>query len=297
MLNFMKRLRKSFTSSRGRAPQRLQAQLGLEPLEDRDTPSFFAVYSDGTYYHTHNNYSNTSKWERISTAPALKITAGGNGIEGVMLYATFSTGTWQFAVNSHRWTRITTAVASTLACDTDGDFFGGFSTGVWAHSRYGAWSRLTTGVAKALSHGSDGRLYASFSTGTWKYEDAKWARLTTATTNTLSAGFFGTMYAAYSTGTWMWHYGKWTRLTTATTNTLSACTASAGPDVVACYGNGTFEWDGTWHQRSTATTTVLSASKSEDRAYTAVYSTGTWEHDYAGWHKWTTSRTRLVAQV
>jgi len=304
MLQFLKKLLKSFTSSRVpvRTKQRPKRGLSLEQLETRDVPSaFFAVFNNGsmngTYYHTSNDYAGTSNWQQISSARATKIVAGGNGVEGVMLYAAFNTGTFQYSVNNGSWTRLTTAIPSLLACDGNGDVFAEFANGVFEDSRNGGWKQLTSSIASALTAGGDGRLYGSFTSGTWEWQSGTWTKLTTATTNTLSAGATDTLYASYGNGIWQWQNGTWTKLTTATTKVLAADTQDGAPGVVGSFGSGLFAWNGGWNQVNTAAASVLSGSTDSDYTYAAVLGTGTWEHDYAGWHQWSTSQATLLAET
>jgi hypothetical protein len=139
--------------------------------------------------------------------------------------------------------------------------------------------------------------FGSYPDGTWAFNSdaGTWRHLNEADPIAMHEGADGTLFASYNNGpflgTWRYDFGpnQWTEVTGAVASTLSA--SSKDNTLFASFsGQGTWEFNGSWHQLASHDATMLAAVSNND-VY-AVFSgdkTGTWQANNNGWNKLTSA--------
>jgi hypothetical protein len=179
--------------------------------------------------------------------------------------------------------------------------FGSYPSGTWAYNDQAGWLHLNEADPIAMKEGTDGTLFASYNNGpyqgTWRYDYGSntWSELTSWTASVLSAsGRDNTFFGTFSgNGTWEFN-GSWHQLASHDATMLAAV---ANDDVYAVFTGdktGTWHSKGGWNEITSAVPTVMDASR--DGAMYASYSDGTWEYD-GGWAKQTDHVAIAIAAI
>jgi hypothetical protein len=172
----------------------------------------------------------------------------------------------------------------------------------WAFNDQAGWRNINPAIPVAMKEGRDGTLFASYNSGphlgTWRYDygSNNWTLMTSWTASVLSASQSdNTLFASFSgQGTWEFN-GSWHQLASHDAFNLAAV---QNGEVYAVFGGdkaGTWHADnGGWHQLTTASPVAMDASP--DGALYVSYSDGTYEYD-GGWTKITPDVATQIAAI
>jgi hypothetical protein len=186
--------------------------------------------------------------------------SGGGGGQGTYEVGEFAgQGVWRHSASG--WQQLTSADATQVAVDGQGDVVGEFAGyGVWRYEDSTGWQQLTSADASQIFIVGNGTVIGEFAGyGVWRFADATgWQQLTSADASQLAVSSNGIVVGEFA-GYGVWRFENatgWQQLTGANASHIGV---DANGDVVGEFqGYGVWRYENGWQQLTSSDATAVS---------------------------------------